>query len=581
MAPPHEERSDSAQEMVDLVLRSLDFDALPHPFGGFSTAEGTPQGDPVPVNAHLLVSGPTSSGKSRRVLAPAALKHDGPVVMVSSKPDLIDLVAEGRLAAGGGGHTYVLDLGGSVRPERLLDGVEKIYLDPCVLISRDDQALDAATIMSSAANGESSSDPYWEKAVVPLIAAVLRAAGSDGISWASLAMPNTSVPKSPLAVLTSKLRSGVFGDPNDEEGFDVEAYEKELEEVETRTDSDLWGSGVTDVLPSFEPSVPSWFNAAARLQLMGSPRLSSYLRAQLFSEADRMTASLAGLAANAVSPWLREAILPPAGAPLLRPETMTHPRATLFVVAPPDGVAAPAAILALDMLASRWRDNQSESVRLPTLLFVIDEMMNTAPWAKLPTVVTESRSMGVNLVGAVQSTAQFARRFGVAGMDELRRIFPSILLLAGATEVELMSQLETRIETIERHNGVKLDLPRLPISKDEGLLIHSVPPTDDPSAYYKYQAGVPVGLKDVSSFGRELNPRPDSLLYDYSRPDDVAPDVPCLIRARMDALAPAEARRAKTGTSSGTLDLDELEGFDSDDGLESSSMQNEAKEETG
>lgn len=538
------EESFSPEAMADLVLGSLDFDARSHPFGGYSVGGSTPEGDQAPLNAHLLVSGPTGSGKSRRVLAPAALKHDGPVVMVSSKPDLIDLVAAERISVGGAGRTYVLDLGGSIRPEKLPEGASKIYLDPCALIASDDQALDLANIMVLAANGEHSSDPFWGRGTVPFVAAVLRAAGTDGIAWAAAAMSNTKAPRSPSNEVKYRVRSGDFGDP-DGLVFDEELYEKACNAALRRQDTALWSSDITDALPMFEPSSPSWFNAAARLQLLGSYEMAARLRSQLFSDADKMTASFAGLAANAVSPWLRQAIRPPEGATLLKPETMTHSRATLFVVAPADGVGAPAAIMTLDMLASRWRDNQTEDVRLPKLLFVIDEMMNTAPWEKLPTVVTEARGMGIYLVGAVQTTAQFAKRFGSAGMDELRRIFPSILLLVGATEVELMSELGDRRKMFREHNDVDIPRPRLPVRKSEGLLIHSAPPTDDEAAYFEYQGGVPVALKDVSSLERSLKERCAALLYDYRRSTDVVPDVGALFGRHKSVLQAVEDREVR------------------------------------
>ena len=46
--------------------------------------------------AHVLVSGPTGRGKTRRILAPAAVLWGGPAVVVSSKDDLFQLVMERR-----------------------------------------------------------------------------------------------------------------------------------------------------------------------------------------------------------------------------------------------------------------------------------------------------------------------------------------------------------------------------------------------------------------------------------------------------------------------------------------------------
>jgi len=44
----------------------------------------------------VLVSAPTETGKTRRILAPAAVLWGGPVVVVSSKDDLLALVSQRR-----------------------------------------------------------------------------------------------------------------------------------------------------------------------------------------------------------------------------------------------------------------------------------------------------------------------------------------------------------------------------------------------------------------------------------------------------------------------------------------------------
>ena len=61
---------------------------------------------------HLAISAPTRTGKTRRLLAPAAVLHPGPLVSVSSKEDLAELVLMRR----GLGPTGVIDL----RPEKTL-----------------------------------------------------------------------------------------------------------------------------------------------------------------------------------------------------------------------------------------------------------------------------------------------------------------------------------------------------------------------------------------------------------------------------------------------------------------------------
>lgn len=91
---------------------------------------------------HILVSAPTRTGKTRRILAPAALVHPGPEVLVSSKPDLAELVLTRRNI----GITGVIDL----RPEHTEvwpAGVRRMVTDPTRTIASAHEALTVAETM--------------------------------------------------------------------------------------------------------------------------------------------------------------------------------------------------------------------------------------------------------------------------------------------------------------------------------------------------------------------------------------------------------------------------------------------------
>ena len=86
---------------------------------------------------HVLVSAPTGAGKTRSVLAPAAVLWGGPAVVVSSKDDLFQLVAQRRY-----GPQALIDL----RPDYDADypGIETMSFDPTRMITTPDQAVTAA-----------------------------------------------------------------------------------------------------------------------------------------------------------------------------------------------------------------------------------------------------------------------------------------------------------------------------------------------------------------------------------------------------------------------------------------------------
>ena len=448
---------------MSLFAPTAKYVAPPTPFGGFI------DGRPAVTAPHLLVSGPSGVGKSRRVLGPGILMWGGPVVAVSSKPDLIDLCLEQRLAWGGHGRTFVLDLSGEVPDEVLPDGVTKVRVDPTALIASDDDALDLATVLmqSGAAGagggkGGGGGDPFWENISVAPLAALLRATGSRGIAWTRDAVSRVDARR-------------------DEAGVIIDEDE------------------------------PSWDVAIDVLQDMGSDMLARELESAMKLDG-KMRDSIGVTMKSAVAPWLRSTVAGDERTPAFTPRMLEHPKATLFMVAPATGIAAGAAVAAVDFISKRWRANQTEPIKLPRLLFVVDELCNTLPWPKLPTVVTESRAMGIHLLCAVQATSQFAKRYGTDGMAELREVFPAVLLLVGAPEKEMLEKAAWWLGHSERQKVSTDHLGRqsqsaekaetfsatdlLPRNKGEGRLLRGSRPGSDVDGIN--EAGLLVTLVDIS-----------------------------------------------------------------------------------
>jgi type IV secretion system protein VirD4 len=167
----------------------------------------------------------------------------------------------------------------------------------------------------------------------------------------------------------------------------------------------------------------------------------------------------------------------------------------------------------VDFISKRWRANQTEPVKLPRLLMVVDELCNTMPWSKLPTVVTESRAMGIHLLVAVQATSQLAKRYGSDGMAELREVFPAVLLLVGAPEKEMLERAAWWAGQSERQKVATDHLGRqsqsaekvdalvatdlLPRSMDEGRLLRGSRPGTVGGVVN--EAGLLVTLVDISA----------------------------------------------------------------------------------
>lgn len=138
-----------------------------------------PARQPVPAGPHVLVSGPTGVGKSRRVLAPAAAMWAGPAIVVSSKPDLARLVAPRRP-----GPVRLLDLTGWARVPGA--DIEPIRYDPIAAISCPDDALDLAALLlrvgdvGAGGMGGSGDSATWQAMATPPLAALLWSAALAG-----------------------------------------------------------------------------------------------------------------------------------------------------------------------------------------------------------------------------------------------------------------------------------------------------------------------------------------------------------------------------------------------------------------
>ena len=146
---------------------------------------------------HIVVSAPTRTGKTRRILAPAAILHPGPFVGVSSKPDLAELVITKRCM----GVTGVIDL----RPEQTEvwpDGVRRMVTDPTRTITDAHEALTVAETMlatsgvgfSGASGGNVAAGGLWETQAAPPLACLLYAASplgnGQGMPWVLDAVQN-------------------------------------------------------------------------------------------------------------------------------------------------------------------------------------------------------------------------------------------------------------------------------------------------------------------------------------------------------------------------------------------------------
>jgi hypothetical protein len=336
--------------------------------------------------AHVLVSAPTETGKTRRILAPAAVLWGGPAVVVSSKDDLMQYVMERRW--GPKGLIDMRPIGQPAYPQ----GVESFAYDPTAAICTPQEALTVAeTIMQMATVGfgsgadQVSDGGIWESQAAGPLAALLYAASpagnNEGIRWVLRAVDN-------------------------------------IDEKRGRE--------------------PGWYQAAAlchRFEVLALGML------RILEMEPRQRDSVAITMRKAVTPWLRTSLTVDLTV-VFDPHFLDDPQATLFVLAPADGTVAGSAVTLLDALVRRWREKTASREPMERLLMIVDELPNTAPIPSLRRIVGEGRGLGINLVAAVQASSQLDTVYGHAYAQELRDIFPAVVIMNGAREAELLTAAE-------------------------------------------------------------------------------------------------------------------------------------------
>lgn len=392
----------------------------------------------------LLVSAPTGGGKTTAVLSVNAVAWGPqPVVCVSSKGDICEDTIRQRARFG---PVYLMDLSGGEVRESELRGVPvtRVQADPCALISTDDEALEMASLLMEvgelgagpSAGGGGGDSATWQTLARRAFAAILQSAGyyehpqrgltwGGGARWAVDAVEMSALPE-----------------PKDD-----------AEEAERRRDLDT----------------PSWDTAYKRNSIQQGWHAKSLLSAQQLDP--RQRDSIGINMRNGVSSWASRKVADHdhIAVPPFRPAMLAeHPGATLYIVAPLSGPAAPPAVAVLTMMVDFWRKRVGQ---LPPLLMVIDELANTAPLPRLENWVSETRGLGIRMCVAVQGTSQFARRWGSDGLRILRDLFPSVLLLPGAPEPELIERAAWHIGKRERGAASTGDDARVSQSREVTAIV--------------------------------------------------------------------------------------------------------------
>ena len=354
---------------------------------------------------------------------------------MSSKGDLCELTIERRSKYG---PVYVMDLAGRVRPSELRDiDAIPVSADPCAALTCDDDAIQLADLlleMGDGGDGGGGGDSsFWKSLARRRLACFLRAGGwyvdpytrrrvwGGGVAWALDACedvgPNAADPMEGVE------QSGVGVT---QEGVDADSTAAAAPEPRDMDSA-------------------NWSVAIRRCLALGSRHVKSLLAARSMDAKQRD--SIGMNCQSAMSSWSLDTVA--TGHRPFEPSMLAERGATLYIVAPSNGAAAPPASITLAQITQYWSENYDD---LRTVLYCLDELANAAaPPARLfESWVSQGRGWKIRLLGGLQNSSQFKRVWSAESCEILRNTFPSFLLLIGANEIELMERAVTLTPTEER-----------------------------------------------------------------------------------------------------------------------------------
>ncbi|CAM5484759.1 hypothetical protein SABIM44S_02940 [Streptomyces abikoensis] len=356
---------------------------------------GTQVGSGQPLVAtpedSVAVIAPSGGGKSRNVVIPACLDAPGPLVVTSTRADVLDVIAEPRSRLG---RVWVFD------PLDTVGWPHKMVWDPVAGCQEGETATSRALSFSvgmGADDSSSSNGSFFQQTASSALTRLLHAAALEGktiehvMRWAT----NLEKASEPRAILTDH--------PNAEPGWDVL-----LRSVSTGADETVASTRQT---------------LAAQIEPLA---LRKVLRC----------------------------VTPQEGVPTFSPDAFVASRDTLVLISDSNASTnvSPLTTMLLGEVvdAAKRRAPRLPSGRLdPFLRLVLDEVANVAPLPKLPSLASDARGYGIHIVYALQSLAQAVLRWGQHEADTLLDNAAATLVMGGLKDVEALRRFSELVGEAE------------------------------------------------------------------------------------------------------------------------------------
>ncbi|MGC8627495.1 MAG: type IV secretory system conjugative DNA transfer family protein [Acidimicrobiales bacterium] len=339
----------------------------------------------------LLVLGPPRSGKTSTLVIPNVLAAPGPVVVTSTKLDVLQATVASRQELG---HCWLLDPAGA---SGTTAGATLLQWSPVHSAASWEEALVTARVMTAAAKPRSyyGEGAHWAERAEALLAPLLHAAALAGTGMRQ--------------VLSWVLRH------------------------------DLQGPAAV----------------LSRAASTGAPTgIALDVLAGIDATEEREQSGIFSTAAGTLAAYRSERALELAESPNFDTTSFPASTDTVYVCAPAryQQLVAPIVVAFLEQLrAATYK--AAEQARLPVpVTFVLDEVANVAPLPDLPATVSEAGGQGLLVLACLQDLSQARIRWGRAA-EGFFSLFGAKVLLPGVGDLatlEAISRLAGQTEVVLR-----------------------------------------------------------------------------------------------------------------------------------
>ncbi|MGQ4495493.1 type IV secretory system conjugative DNA transfer family protein [Dermabacteraceae bacterium P13101] len=354
----------------------------------------------VSQETHVLVIAPTGGGKTYRLLSRAALDAPGALIMTSTRPDILDVIAKERAAKG---RIWVFDLLNlSHWPTKMCWDIVAGCEDSQIARARAGAIVKSGKkqISGSAGGGDANTEFFMDNA---------------------------------RDVLQCYLHAAAIG------GRSVQ----DILEWAPAFETDTTAQQILRDTPGADKHLGIKLNSLRT----GAPETAASIRNTL----DQALSSLMiSKIANQFNPGVSDA-------DAFDPDEFARSSDTLVIIADdndPTDITNLAAMMLDETLRACKNAARCEATgRLtPPVRAVLDEVANVAPLPKLPEMLSDLRAYGVQIIAAVQSGAQTRRRWGAEGAQMLIDNCGALLIMGGLKDPKVLkdiSDLAGRVEVTE------------------------------------------------------------------------------------------------------------------------------------